>query len=199
MTAVCITGMHRSGTSMVTGWLASCGLPVDHGRLLGPGKANPKGHFEDLDFVDLQAVVVSRNDPDSLGWKVEEPVRLSFDEAERATAEQLLAERNAAYPAWAWKDPRSLHFLDEWLAVDPSIRVIMLWRPAADVAASLRRREAIGPPGVQLGRYDPLRMWTASNQLAVDWKRAHPDALLLSLDDVVADDRRAFDLIGLVE
>ena len=56
-----------------------------------------------------------------------------------------------------------------------------------------------GPPAVQLGRYDPLRMWTASNQLAVDWKRAHPGALLLSLDDVVADDRRAFDLIGMSE
>jgi hypothetical protein len=51
---ICVVGMHRSGTSMITHLLHSCGLylgPAD--RLLKAEKTNPLGHFEHRGFLDI--------------------------------------------------------------------------------------------------------------------------------------------------
>jgi hypothetical protein len=47
---LCIAGMHRSGTSLVTSWLQRCGLQIDDGQLLAANTGNPTGHFEDIEF-----------------------------------------------------------------------------------------------------------------------------------------------------
>ena len=45
--AVCVTGMHRSGTSFVVGALGHLGVSLgDPARMLRPGTDNPKGYFE---------------------------------------------------------------------------------------------------------------------------------------------------------
>ena len=51
---VCIVGMHRSGTSMVTRLLNLCGLDLGAEQdLLGPDRGNPLGHFEHKGFKGL--------------------------------------------------------------------------------------------------------------------------------------------------
>ena len=55
-----ITGMHRSGTSVVAAALASAGLHVGS-RLMPGGRGNPRGHFEDLDFVSLHERILRAN------------------------------------------------------------------------------------------------------------------------------------------
>ena len=65
-----ITGMHRSGTSLVASWLNLCGLILDQGRVIPPLIGNKKGFFEDLDFVLLQEKSIMQQIPFSGGWKV---------------------------------------------------------------------------------------------------------------------------------
>src|SRR5450631_3600129 len=105
---LCITGMHRSGTSLTACWLERCNLPIADGRLLGPGVGNPLGHFEDLDFSDLQDRAIKRAHG---SWRATGPQSLSFNTSEVAAAERLVARRNAAYQLWGWKDPRTVLFL----------------------------------------------------------------------------------------
>jgi hypothetical protein len=45
-----ITGMHRSGTSLITQWLYKCGLHVGD-DFYGADIGNADGHFEDNDFL----------------------------------------------------------------------------------------------------------------------------------------------------
>ena len=45
--AVCVTGMHRSGTSFIAGALGFLGVALGAPeRMLRPGPDNPKGYFE---------------------------------------------------------------------------------------------------------------------------------------------------------
>jgi len=55
-----ILGMHRSGTSMVTGILNKCGLYLGSNLLMG-ARDNPTGHFEDRRFINLNNQILKRN------------------------------------------------------------------------------------------------------------------------------------------
>ena len=45
-----VTGMHRSGTSLVSHWLSCCQVLNLEETLLGADIGNVEGHFEDVDF-----------------------------------------------------------------------------------------------------------------------------------------------------
>ena len=47
---IVITGMHRSGTSLLASLLRILGAPFGE-RLLPPSRANQPGYFEDVDFI----------------------------------------------------------------------------------------------------------------------------------------------------
>ena len=50
----CITGVHGSGTSMVTRLLRSCGLDLGpESDLMPPAPDNPDGFWENLSFVEM--------------------------------------------------------------------------------------------------------------------------------------------------
>src|SRR5262245_38775205 len=58
--AVCVTGMHRSGTSFVAGALGLIGVSLGRAdRMLRPGPDNPKGYFEVQEIVQLDDEVLS--------------------------------------------------------------------------------------------------------------------------------------------
>ena len=69
MSPLLILGMHRSGTSLAASLLESAGLHVGQ-RLLGANASNPRGHFEDEDFVEFQQAVLRRLDMNEDGWVV---------------------------------------------------------------------------------------------------------------------------------
>ncbi len=56
---LCIAGMHRSGTSMVTRLLNLCGLEIGPQRdLLGPRSSNPEGFWENRRFIRINDAVL---------------------------------------------------------------------------------------------------------------------------------------------
>lgn len=196
-TAICITGMHRSGTSLTASWLEGCGLPIHAGRLVAPAEGNPKGHYEDLDMVVLHDGALKRRGMGSVGWGVRGDHCLTFDPEERARAELLAAERDRRFPVWGWKDPRSALFLEQWKAIRPELKVLAVWRPAGEVVDSLvRRSRRTKNPDMRARAWPSIGLWKAHNQLVLAYKRRHPSTtVLLSLHGLLMADEAALHLI----
>jgi Sulfotransferase family len=176
---LCITGMHRSGTSLAASWLQRCDLPIADGRLLGPGVGNPRGHFEDLEFSDLQDGALRRAHG---SWRATEPQPLSFNAGEVEQARLLVARRNDRFPRWGWKDPRTILFLHHWKRVIPDLKVLILWRPCAEVVDSLRKRGRSAPSELDLdiSVRDAVRVWRHYNTEAYAFTSTHPDDVILA-------------------
>jgi hypothetical protein len=180
-TAVVITGMHRSGTSFVASALEAAGLPVGE-RLLDDFPGNPRGHFEDLDFVDVHEAALASLPEGSF---VTSEAPLAFDAGQRARVAELIAARSTL-PAWGFKDPRTTLFLDEWRRLLPRARWVLLYRHPLEVLTSILRRavnrDVLAVP--ELG----LRVWRAYNERLLAFHAAHrPECLLASIDAVGAD------------
>lgn len=180
-TAVVIAGMHRSGTSFVASVLQAAGLSVGE-RLLTDFPGNPRGHFEDVDFFELHENVLAAR-PEGSFVTTTEP--LAFDEAQRARAAALVAERSGL-PCWGFKDPRTTLFLDEWHGLLPRARYLFVYRHPLEVLVSILRRginrDVLAVP--ELG----LRVWRAYNERVLAFRLAHGDhCVLVPIDAVTAD------------
>lgn len=172
--------MHRSGTSLMAQWLAKAGLPLASGGAIAADISNPLGYVEDLDFVRLHAARLRRSRKSSCGWKLAPPGFLSLNDSESSRAREIIALRNASHPSWGWKDPRSTLFLPDWKRLIPELKVIIVWRPCAEVVFSLLKR------GCKQRRVHLLitplmamRMWQAYNRLACEYQALYPGETLI--------------------
>jgi hypothetical protein len=168
---ICISGMHRSGTSLVASLLHECGLYLGREEDLLPAVAddNANGYWEHSRFVELNDRLLAlfgggwANPPRwTEGW--EDDQRL--DEL-RIEAENLIREFINHEP-WGWKDPRnaltfpfwsrlnaiSLRF---WTSTSPKLKTILCIRNPFEVALSLDRRGYAIP-------FNPLELWCVYNQ-----------------------------------
>jgi hypothetical protein len=158
MTAVCITGMHRSGTSMVTEALRGTGLYLgSNGDFLPPSEFNPRGYFEHRAFVELNDEILSALDG---AW--DDPPRTRFPWQRRRLAPlreraRALVREMQGHGPWGWKDPRTSLTLPFWRRVVPGLRVVVCVREPAAVADSLAHREA-------RSRDLSIALWTEYNR-----------------------------------
>jgi hypothetical protein len=146
--AVCVTGMHRSGTSFVAGALRFLGVSLgDPARLLKPGPDNPLGYFEVAALMQLDDEVLAHRggawdqppvfDP---GWEHDaglDPFRARAAEILDATFGSP-ADRP---PVIAWKDPRLSLLLPFWRTVTPIATTVVVVRDPVEVVASLAARK----------------------------------------------------------
>lgn len=147
--AICILGMHRSGTSAVTLALREMGLSLGSEESLMRGDIhNPEGYFENRRIVDINERILSiigrRWDttlpiaPWSLIHHGLEPIR----NVAREVFETEFESDN-----WLWKDPRTSILVPFWRHVLESMRVqvhyVIVYRNPLDVASSLARRDGI--------------------------------------------------------
>jgi hypothetical protein len=192
-----ITGMHRSGTSLVSSWMERCGLATNDGDLYGPAAGNLKGHFEDREFVDLHAEALKRMFPRSKGWIAKPNQQLDFTPDLRARARALIEKRNKTYTLWGWKDPRTILFYEEWKRLIPDLKFVCTWRPCLDVLDSLVRRSRASDNAVmKISRPDALKLWVAYNKQIIFLKKCWPkDTLIFSVKELIREDQRVFELI----
>jgi glycosyltransferase involved in cell wall biosynthesis len=146
-TGILVLGMHRSGTSAVTGALTLAGATTPRDPM--PATAdNPRGYWESPRIARfnnrlLESAGTRWNDPAAIpdGW-FREPAR----EADTAEAAALLAEEFPGPEPAALKDPRICRLLPVWLRglglanCDP-VALFVVRRPL-EVAASLAARSA---------------------------------------------------------
>lgn len=137
---VLVLGSHRSGTSLVTGVLATAGLAL--GDVLEPGPDNPRGYFEAAAILAAHEAILDEVGRD---WTCP-PAWLSTDAVDLEPLRAAVAHVAAsATGRWGVKDPRALFLLPAWMQVVPLIQPIGVVRDPAAVAASLVKRNGIRP------------------------------------------------------
>jgi hypothetical protein len=134
---VIVTGMHRSGTSMMAGLLMKCGLYLGN-NLIGILHDNPKGHFEDRNFMRINAEIFEAN---AGRWGMP-PKKIEI------VPPKLINQMRAFVGMWpkdrpvGWKDPRACLTVQIWRGlIEPeSLKVVHIKRPAMEIAHSLKKR-----------------------------------------------------------
>lgn len=140
---VFIAGMHRSGTSMVTGLLQMCGLYLGD-NLNPPRKDNPKGFFEDFGFLALNREIFALNsDGKGGGHRPPKEITVLPDDLIRRMKEFI--EEWPKDEVVGWKDPRACITLPIWrrLIYPEEIRVVVTSRPFIEIARSLNNRHGM--------------------------------------------------------
>lgn len=136
---VCIVGMHRSGTSLVTRLLKECGLFLGtEEELVGPALDNPEGFWENQKFVELNEDILARfggswDAPPSLPphWEFSSEVDPLLERAGELVA------RFSHHRQWGWKDPRNSLTIPFWRRVIPTLKFVVCVRNPLEVAHSL--------------------------------------------------------------
>lgn len=130
---VCILGMHRSGTSCLTGTLQELGLNLGKHHTWNP--YNLKGNRENQDVVDFHDQLLADNGG---SWN-KPPRKVRWSDKHYQQARDIL-ERYANEKFWGFKDPRSLLTYEGWLKLCPDIVFVGIFRHPASVAGSLAGR-----------------------------------------------------------
>jgi len=191
---VVIAGMHRSGTSLVASYLASLGVHMGD-RLLPADPRNPRGYFEDADFVELHGRILrdctvagEAGHPD---WGWTESGRLDRAPLARYAGEarSLVARRAGTPGIWGWKDPRTTLLLDFWDEILQGRALYILpYRFPWEVADSMQRL------GAEIFLRNPewaYPIWTFYNRHLLDFHRRHPDrSVLVSANALLRDSAR---------
>ena len=192
---VIIAGMHRSGTSLVASYLAQLGIHVGD-RLWAANRQNPRGFFEDADFVELQwrmledATREGDGGHRDWGWTESEQLDRSRFAAHAEAARTLLAARAGRPGLWGWKDPRTSLLLDFWdELLGGRARYVILYRFPWEVADSMQR--AGGGVFLEHPEYGP-RIWAFYNRHLLDFQRRHPDRVLLASANAITRDPGRF-------
>lgn len=148
MSAICIIGMHRSGTSVIARLLNAYGLNLgpDDG-LLGPGHGNETGHFEHKGFLELNEALLRHFGG---SWECPPKMRRSW-EGDPAVREliargRVLIDALADHAPWGWKEPRTTMFIPFWQKLVPGVRYVICIRNPLEVARSLAERDGMTIP-----------------------------------------------------
>ena len=176
-----VVGMHRSGTSAVTGAMGALGFNVVSPQdRLSPHDSNPE-HWESLSVLLHSDAVLAH-----FGGTWDAPPTLP----EGWEHDGGLPDRNAAAAALAtaypdpgpsvWKDPRICLLLPYWRAVlQKPMAAVLVWRDPLAVARSLRSRDGMPLP------YG-LALWERYNRSAIA-NLAGTDVYVLDYDALVED------------
>jgi len=193
-TAVCIAGAHRSGTSMLTKLLHTCGLYLGPESDLMPAQAdNPDGFWENLRFVALNDEVLNE-----LGgaWDLPPKADENFKHARLdplRTKAQLLVEGFDSATVWGWKDPRNSLTLPFWQDLLPKLKTLIIVRNPLEVAYSMRERNGTS---YSFG----LRLWEIYNRRVIETSSEQERLVThydLFFEDAGTELRRIVRFIGL--
>ena len=172
---ICLTGMHRSGTSLMSSYLEKCGINMGE-NLVGAMKGNMRGHFEDTDFVDLHNAILTENRCHMYSPKK----KLIISDVQAANARQIVKSKQKKFERFGWKDPRTTLFLDFWAEILPECKFILLYRDPWSVIDSLRRRGS--DRRIRIMPWLPANAWLKYNQAILDFYNTHShNSILISI------------------
>ena len=177
-----VIGMHRSGTSLAASLLENAGLDIGD-RLMEGNWSNPRGHFEDMDFIEFQREALVRLGLHQDGWLVSELPELPQDLVDRARA--LVDRKQATGRPWGWKDPRTVLFLPLWSSLVPDATFAIVYRAPWEVVESLYRRgDAAFADDPELA----VKVWFHYNRSLLTFALAAPErCVLTNVKTIVVD------------
>lgn len=137
-----VIGMHRSGTSAVTGLITTLGLrgPAEK-DVFKAGRANPRGNQESATLTGFNEDVLTSLGGDWSSPTVLEPhwEKAPAMVAQEARASALLSRAFGSQP-FVWKDPRNCLLLPFWRGITPPDAAVFVYRNPLEVAGSIRAR-----------------------------------------------------------
>ncbi len=155
--AICVLGMHRSGTSTLIGSLEEAGVYL--GEKNSDSPYNPKGNRENPAIMKLNEDVLT-----SCNGSWESPPRIvSWSDPLRRRRDEIIASYGSNR-TWGFKCPRTLFTLDGWLEALPEMQVVGTYRHPLLVAQSLQRRN-----GGMIDRW--LGIWNCYNRQLLSAQR----------------------------
>jgi hypothetical protein len=161
-TPLVITGMHRSGTSLLARFIHHSGIDLGD-DLLGANRSNPYGHFEDVEILTFHRRILERE----FGHQMWAPGPPSLKDRDWTEARTLVAERQHK-GHWGWKDPRTSLFLDLWAELLPGAHILVVIRHPDLVIDSLSRRT--GTRFYQFWKHDTFaRGWLIYNRACLNF------------------------------
>jgi hypothetical protein len=178
---VAVTGMHRSGTSLVSRILNLIGVSLGpEERLMPAHKDNPRGYWENLDAVAINDEVLAM-----FGGTWDRPPRLPAGWEFLADLDPLRARAGAVVSGigsasahvTGWKDPRTSLLMPFWQTVAPVWANIVVVRHPFQVAGSLLTRDGMEPESA-------ATLWT---RYVVRAWLAHRNRVLINYDLAVAN------------
>jgi len=146
--ALVVLGMHRSGTSAMARVLSLSGAALPTG-LMGPGAANPEGHWEPAEVADFNDRILAEMDSewsDAFGprdfRKRRFPVEQYLDEAV-----QIVRRNYGDASLIVFKEPRVSILLELWRQAltheEFRITFVIMVRHPDEVARSLQKRDGL--------------------------------------------------------
>ena len=191
-TVLIITGIHRSGTSLTASLFQSVGVNIGE-KLVGPEYGNIRGHFEDIEFVELHKRILQSQHIDDLGSNVETK-EITVKKQQLKIAKKLIKNRQEenerANKIWGWKDPRTTLFLNFWLQLLPDAKFVFVYRSPWEVVDSLYRRNT--DEKLLEKPEKAVKMWLNYNQRILDFYQQCSAKCLIGKVDVIGRDPESF-------
>ncbi len=191
-TVLIITGIHRSGTSLTASLFQSVGVNIGE-KLVGPEYGNIRGHFEDIEFVELHKRILQSQHIDDLGSNVETK-EITVKKQQLKIAKKLIKNRQEenekANKIWGWKDPRTTLFLNFWLQLLPDAKFVFVYRSPWEVVDSLYRRNTDEKLLEQPEK--AVKMWLNYNQRILDFYQQFSGKCLIGKVDNIGKNPESF-------
>lgn len=175
---LCVLGMHRSGTSLVTGILKLLGLylgPESH--LIPANYGNPTGFWEHQQCIQLNNQMLA-----TLGgtWHEPPPFLPGWEHAPeiadiRQQTQDFLRREFPPSRHWGWKDPRTCLTAPVWKQLVPNLQFVVCVRNPLDVAHSLHSRD-----GFSFAK--SIQLWLQYTTAALTHSIGHPRLLIFYED-----------------
>jgi hypothetical protein len=181
--ALIILGMHRSGTSLLTGLLSQVGVKTGK-SLYAPQKGvNEKGFWEHEDIVDTHDELLL-----NLGSQWDDLLPLTDKWWEDANIKPFVDRLNtlvrrdfSTADVWALKDPRMCRLLPLWFSIFAAQRVrptfVCMNRNPFEVVASLQKRDGFSSEKA-------LVLWL-SHSLSAEFHSRSLSRVFIDFDQVV--------------
>lgn len=193
-----VTGMHRSGTSLVASFIQAIGVNLGE-RFFPSDYLNVKGYFEDLDFLEFQREVLRnscRNEEigwHDWGWTTSEFLDYSKFSEYTEPAKQLIKSRQEQLEIWGWKDPRTTLMLDFWHQLLPEVKYLFVYRYPWDVLNSIVRPNSL----VFAERPDyALKAWGFYNRHLLKFYQEHSEqSILVNVSAIIEQPERLVKLL----
>lgn len=157
---IIVLGMHRSGTSCLTGLLQQAGLVL--GDVVEQAPYNKKGNRENLDIMALNDSVLAFS---NAAWD-SPPTELCWDSQHQSTRDAII-HRYSESAVWGFKDPRTMLTLPFWLEGldEERLQFIATFRHPLSVAKSLNARQ----PDLSIEK--GLALWRHYNEKLLDYHK----------------------------
>ncbi|MHA2264824.1 MAG: sulfotransferase [Candidatus Thorarchaeota archaeon] len=134
---IVILAMHRSGSSLLASILRDIGVDMGK-RFREPDEHNPQGYWEDLDWRDMNKIILR----EAYGTWYDPSSALDVEGAARLLRGDIkaLVDSKSQSALWGFKDPRTCITISAIHPYLPNPHYIFLRRERDNIIASLMRR-----------------------------------------------------------